>query len=132
MCIPVVQFGETVIAEHPKFKFVYLPGEVVKYWNNPSKLMVRFYDYAEGFPPKQRVYRISMAKFKQDIHSMIALERKFLGLKVFGYNNLAKKFQWGVIKNRLHLNRQFSVLWSDGSEAIQNAYGLFVSRDGDS
>ncbi len=122
------QIGDTVIAKHPKYKFAYAPGEVISYHNNPRKLMIRYYDYSEGFPDKQDVYSIRKSKFERDINYILALELKWIGVDIYGVNNNTKRFERGKIVNRIHLNRQFSIVWSDGKESIQNAYNLFMAR----
>jgi hypothetical protein len=91
--------------------------------------MIRYYDFSEGFPDKQDVYAIKKTKFEHDVKAIVSLEKKWIGVRVYGVNSLTKRFEYGLIKDRVHLNRQFQMLWSDGKETIQNAFNLFLARN---
>lgn len=117
------------MAEHPKFKFVYAPGEIRRLDRYQNKIIIRFYDFSECLIEQRKIYTINRDKFESDINSIIRLENAWIGHKVLTYNFYTKSYDWGKILRRALNHRQFLVEWSDGRQSIHCAYLMFVKKN---
>ncbi|RNA18473.1 von Willebrand factor A domain-containing 3B-like [Brachionus plicatilis] len=123
------KIGDTVLAEHPKFRFAYAPGEIRRLDQRQHKYIVRFYDFSECLIEKHNLYKISREKFEYDIDSIIRLEKCWIGHEVLSYNHYTTKYEWGMITRRILNSRQFEIEWSDRKRSIHCAYFLFISKN---
>ena len=97
---------------------------------NERKLMVRFYDYTEGFPSTHSTFRVDRHKFEHDVNAIIETESRFVGKLVLARNDATDAYESGKITARLHMQRTFSVKFDNSSEeSVHNAYRLFVAKD---
>lgn len=92
----LIKIGDTVVAQHPKFSFAFAPGEICRLPNDTSKLIVRFYDFAECLVDKSNVYRVaSRTKFEHDVADIIRIENFWVGRNVFAFNTNTRAYEWG-------------------------------------
>lgn len=152
-----LKLGDTVVAQHPKFSFAYAPGEVCRLPSDTSKLIVRFYDFAECLVAKEGVYRfVPRAKFEADCADIIQIENYWVGKNVLAFNSTNREYEWGKrnkynilsesyllytsvsiimfilkgkILGRIKNQRQMLIQWRDGQQTFQNVYYIFTSKD---
>ncbi|CAF0714125.1 unnamed protein product [Brachionus calyciflorus] len=124
-----LKIGDTVLAKHPKFRFVFAPGEIRRLDKYQNKLIIRFYDYSECLIEIVNIYKISREKFEFDINSVIKLENAWIGHEVFAYNFYTRSYDWGRIIRRVLNHRQFVIEWSDKRQSVHCAYFLFVAKN---
>lgn len=109
-----LKVGDTVVAQHPKYTFAYAPGEVCRLPSDTSKLIVRFYDFAECLVSKDGIYRLEpRAKFESDVAKIIQTENYWVGRNVLAFNVNNRAYEWGSFsksfskdnkKKHTHLN----------------------------
>lgn len=150
-----LKLGDTVVAQHPKFSFAYAPGEVCRLPSDTSKLIVRFYDFAECLVAKEGIYRlVPRAKFEADCTDIIQIENYWVGKNVLAFNSTNREYEWGKyndvffflksefvcdcflfllikgkILGRIKNQRQMLIQWRDGQQTFQNVYYIFTSKD---
>lgn len=92
----LLQIGDTVVAQHPKFTFAYAPGEICRLPSDTSKLIVRFYDFAECLVSKDGIYKLApREKFERDVAAIIHIENYWVGRNVMAFNTHNRAYEWG-------------------------------------
>ncbi|KAM3936128.1 von Willebrand factor A domain-containing protein 3B [Leptodactylus fuscus] len=119
-----IKENDPVIGPHPLYPETYCPGVVLN-CTPDLKVMVRYYDSAEAVAPRERIYSISLEKYKKDTSYILACEERWIGQPVVARNDETGTFHLAEVKKLTENRKKYVISWADGTTAVQDIEWIF-------